>query len=178
MNKVHILALAVALTVSQVHAAAVPAAIDQRPQVTEGVVAATPAQLWRVWTTAEGYKQLGAAQCDVDFRVGGLIRSVYDPAAKLGDGSTIENEIMAYEPEHMLAFRIHKTPTGFPFPNAWKRFDPLSPSSTRVRLTHEGFRELASDFPAHASEFAQTRAYFTQAWAMVLKMAKAQEGQK
>ena len=352
MNKVHILALAVALTASEFHAASVPAAIEQKPQVTEGVVAATPAQLWRVWTTAEGYKQLGAAQCDVDFRVGGLIRSVYDPAAKLGDGSTIENEIMAYEPEHMLAFRIHKTPTGFPFPNAWKRtwsvatltdrgdgttllrvtglgydstsesqhmrefftagnamvlqylqgafkkapagdaspasvapassassdsdslapivmttdialpreqvfdlfatregwkklsaqdasiglrpggpfeihfdlsapkneqgsegctvlsvvpremlsfswnappklkfvrtkrtwvvmrFDALSPSSTRVRFTHQGFRELASDFPTHASEFAQTRAYFTQAWAMVLKLAKAQEGQK
>lgn len=33
----------------------------------------------------------------------------------LGDDQTIENEILAYEPPRMIAFRIHKTPANFPF---------------------------------------------------------------
>lgn len=57
---------------------------------------------------------------DADFRVGGLIRTVYDPKAQLGDPATIINEIMVFEPEHMLAMRIHKPSAGLPYPQAWQ----------------------------------------------------------
>ena len=49
-------------------------------QVTEGIVRAAPSELWKVFATAEGFKTLGVAQCDLDLRLGGLIRSHYDSA--------------------------------------------------------------------------------------------------
>jgi uncharacterized protein YndB with AHSA1/START domain len=88
--------------------------------VNEGVVDAPVEDVWKVWSTSEGYKLLGPALADVDFRVGGLIRSRYMADGTLGDAETIENVIMAYEPPRMLAIRISKPPASFPFKEAWK----------------------------------------------------------
>ncbi len=140
---------------------------DLSPQVTEGVIHATPAELWKVWTTAEGYKRLGPAVVDLDFRIGGLMRASYDPSVKPGDLRSIQNIILAYEPERMVAFRIHRPPTGFPFPNAWKKvwsvatMTDLGDGRTALRLTMVGF---------DASEESQKmRAFFERGNAYSLK---------
>src|SRR5947209_16871863 len=78
--------------------------------VNERILNAPIAEVWKSWSTAEGYKRLGPALTDMDFRVGGLIRARYRADGTLGDAMTIENEIMAFEPPRMLAIRIHKTP--------------------------------------------------------------------
>lgn len=114
------LALALAFAVV-VGATPLSAAAEVAPEVTEGVIHATPSELWKIWSTPDGPKRLGAARCDVDFRIGGLIRTAYDPNAELGGESTIQSEILAYERERMIAFRIHQPPKGFPFPNAWRK---------------------------------------------------------
>jgi uncharacterized protein YndB with AHSA1/START domain len=88
--------------------------------VNEGVIDAPLADVWKIWTTGDGYKALGPALADVDFRVGGLIRARYKADGTLGDAETIENVIMAYEPPRMLAIRISKPPASFPFKEAWK----------------------------------------------------------
>jgi uncharacterized protein YndB with AHSA1/START domain len=88
--------------------------------VNEGTIDASVEEVWEIWSTSEGYKKLGPALADVDMRVGGLIRSRYSPDGVLGDAQTIENLVMAYEPQRMLAIRIHKTPENFPFREAWK----------------------------------------------------------
>jgi len=46
--------------------------------------------------------------------------------------------------------------------------DPVSSARTRVTLTNLGYAELAKAHPDHASEFVQTREYFTHAWSRVL----------
>jgi uncharacterized protein YndB with AHSA1/START domain len=131
---------------------------DLSPQVTEGIVRATPAEVWKVWTTAEGYKRLGPAVVDIDFRIGGLIRAAYDSSVKLGDPKSILNVILAYEPEGMVAFRIQRPPTGFPFPTAWKKtwtvatMTDLGDGRTKLRLTMLGYD--ASD------ESQKLRAFF------------------
>lgn len=46
------------------------------------------------------------------------------PAARrvtLSDANTIENRILAYEPERMLAIRIAKAPASFPFKGNGRR---------------------------------------------------------
>jgi uncharacterized protein YndB with AHSA1/START domain len=124
-----------------------PAAAAAAPQMTEAIINAPPAELWEVFSTAAGFKKLGVAQCDMDFRIGGLIRTHYDPQGVLGDEGTIENEILAYEPQRMLAFRIHKPPAGFPFPDAWKStwnvitLSDLGDGRTNVRLAGLGYDE-------------------------------------
>lgn len=84
------------------------------PQVTEGYINAPVAEVWRLFTTAAGFKATGVALADVDLRIGGAIRSHYDPKGQLGDPETIVNEILAFEPERMLAMRVRQSPANFP----------------------------------------------------------------
>jgi uncharacterized protein YndB with AHSA1/START domain len=135
--------------------ACVPAALftsasqAAEPQITEGFVNAPLAEVWRVFTTAEGYKVAGVDQAEVDLRVGGSIRSHYDPKGKLGDAETIVNEILAYEPERMLAIRIRQAPASFPFPQAregtWTviYFTKSGEDMTHVRIVGLGYRDDA-----------------------------------
>jgi uncharacterized protein YndB with AHSA1/START domain len=89
--------------------------------VNEGVIPAPIEQVWKVFSTAEGYTALGPALADVDLRVGGTIRSRYRADGVLGDAETIENVILAYEPPTMIAMRIQKAPATFPFKDAWRK---------------------------------------------------------
>jgi uncharacterized protein YndB with AHSA1/START domain len=116
------------------------------PLVTEAVLAAPVAEVWKVFTTPEGWKALGVAQASVDVRVGGKILSHYDPKGTLGDEGTIENTILAYEPERMLAIRATKAPKGFPFPaevreRTWSvmTFTDLGDGRTLLSLRGHGY---------------------------------------
>lgn len=121
------------------------AAPDTSPLVHEGVVNAPVADVWKGISTAEGYKMWGVAKCEFDLRVSGKIRTHYKTDGVLGDEGTIEQEILAYEPEHMLAFRIAKPPAGFPFKEAWKgtwsviTLSDLGDGRTHMRLAGMGY---------------------------------------
>jgi uncharacterized protein YndB with AHSA1/START domain len=111
--------------------------------VTEGVLDAPPSEVWRVFSTSEGWKALGVAQASVDLRIGGKILSHYDPAGRLGDEGTIENTILSYEPERMLSIRATKAPKGFPFPRevldrTWSVMTLRDLGDGRTRLTLRG----------------------------------------
>ena len=116
------------------------------PQVTEGFINAPVAQVWRIFTTSEGFKATGVAHADVDLRIGGAIRTHYDPKGSLGDDGTIVNEILAYEPERMLTIRIKQAPANFPYRNAMKHawtviyFTP-SGEMTHVRIVGLGYQD-------------------------------------
>ena len=111
----------------------------------EGVVNAPLAAVWNVWTSGEGYKALGVAKADVDLRIGGLIRSHYGPTGTLGDEGTIQNRILAYEPQRMIAIRIDRPPKSFPFKEAWKNtwtvitLTDLGNNRTHIRVASMGF---------------------------------------
>jgi uncharacterized protein YndB with AHSA1/START domain len=113
--------------------------------VNERTIDAPIADVWKAWSTSEGYKCLGPALADVDLRVGGIIRARYRADGVLGDDLTIENEILAFEPPRMIAIRIHKPPSNFPFKEAWKRtwtvvtLTPLADGRTHVRGASLGY---------------------------------------
>ena len=136
------LAIVVALMSAAVSAQDKP---DPLSFVNEGTLNAPIDEVWKVWSTSEGYKSVGVALADVDLRVGGLIRSRYAADGTLGDALTIENEILAFEPPRMIAFRIHKTPSNFPFKEAWKHtwtvvtLTALPDGRTHVRAASLGF---------------------------------------
>ncbi|MBI5369117.1 MAG: SRPBCC domain-containing protein, partial [Planctomycetes bacterium] len=133
--------------------------------------------VWAAFATAEGWKLWGLAQCRLDLRVGGRILSHYDPQGVLGDARTIENVILAYDPPATFAYRIGKTPDGFPFPQAWKgtwsvaTLTDLGDGRTRLRLAGMGY---TAD-----PESQKMRAFFERgnAWSMAkLKAALEAEG--
>jgi uncharacterized protein YndB with AHSA1/START domain len=126
----------------------VSAACAAEPQVTEGFVNAPVAQVWRIFTTADGYKATGVAHAEVDLRIGGTIRTHYDPKGTLGDPETIVNEILAYEPQRMLTIRISQAPASFPYRTAMRTtwtviyFTP-SGDMTHVRIVGLGYGDDA-----------------------------------
>lgn len=128
-----------------VTSAAVSAA---EPQVSEAMVNAPIEEVWRVFTTSEGYRKLGVAEADVDLKIGGHIRTRYE-AGSLGDSRTIEQEILAFEPHRMIATRVVKAPADFPHPavlNTWTviYFASIAGETTHVRLVGLGYEDTAA----------------------------------
>jgi uncharacterized protein YndB with AHSA1/START domain len=117
------------------------------PQVTEGFINTSVEEVWRIFTTAEGYKRTGVAHAEIDLRIGGTIRSHYDPEGQLGDAGTIVQEILAYEPQRMLATRIRQAPADFPYRDAidgtWTviYLIPAGDDMTQVRIIGLGYTD-------------------------------------
>jgi uncharacterized protein YndB with AHSA1/START domain len=114
-------------------------------QVTEGFINLPVGEVWKMFTTSEGYKATGVAKAEVNLRLGGEIRSHYDSKGRLGDPETIVNEILAYEPERMLAMRIKQAPASFPYRGAiegtWTvlYLTPAGENMTHVRIVGLGY---------------------------------------
>ncbi len=119
-------------------------AADEVSFVNEGVIPAPIDEVWKVFSTSEGYKALGPALAEVDLRVGGTIRSRYRADGVLGDAETIENVIIDYQAPVTMAIRIQKTPASFPFKEAWKSawtVMTLTPTDdgTHLRIASYGY---------------------------------------
>lgn len=123
-------------------------------QITEGYINAPLAEVWKIFTTADGLRAAGVAQAEVDLRIGGSIRSQdgppEKPGAKLGDSGTWVREILAYDPQRMLASRIRQAPAGFPHRtevgDTWTvtYFTASGADMTHVKIVELGYRSDAA----------------------------------
>ncbi|HVL68988.1 MAG TPA: SRPBCC domain-containing protein [Vicinamibacterales bacterium] len=144
---------------------------DTTPIVTEGVVQAPVAAVWKAWTTSEGLRAWLAPHAEIDLRIGGLMRTNYDRDGRLGDARTIENTILSFEPGRMLSIRVAKFPRDFPFPNAigdmWTvmYFEPAGDDRTRLRIVGLGFRT--------DEESQKMRAFFERGNAVTLQQLQS-----
>jgi uncharacterized protein YndB with AHSA1/START domain len=118
---------------------------DNTPLVHEGLVNAPVDQVWAALTTSDGLESWMAAHARIDLKIGGKMKTQYDPKGTIDDSKAIENTILSYEPMRMLSFKVTKAPEGFPFPNAIKNmwtvvyFAPEGDKATRVREVSMGF---------------------------------------
>ena len=102
--------------------------------------------IWTALSTAEGWKRWAVKAAWVDFRVGGIIETNYDPAATQGSPANIRNQIVAYVPGRLLAIRNIQAPPGFQHAEEFSRtstvieLHPAGPEETDVVLTHVGYR--------------------------------------
>ena len=118
---------------------------DVGPISHEGVVESSVEQVWAAFTTSEGLRSWLAPHAEIDLKVGGLMRTNYNPQGQLGDAGTIENVILSFEPQRMMSIKVAKPPANFPFPNAVHKmwtvlyFSPASPGRTNVREVTLGF---------------------------------------
>jgi len=146
VTRVFLVLVLIAATASESGAKEADSTAVREPSfVNEGIVQAPIEDVWKVWSTPEGWKVLGLAKVDLDFRVGGLIRSHYKEDGVLGDPGTIQNRILAYEPPRMLALKIDLPPKDFPFKEAWRTtwtvisLEELDATRTRLRIASLGF---------------------------------------
>lgn len=142
--------------------------------VVEGVVNAPVPEVWKAWTTEEGLKSWLAPHADIDLRLGGVMRVNYAADGTLDDAKTIENEIIAFDPEHMLAIRVSKSPADFPFQATIREmwtvlyFDPEPTGGTHLRIVGLGFRE--------AEESQKMRQFFERGNAFTLEQLQQHFG--
>lgn len=116
-----------------------------RALVAETIVNASLTEAWQAFTTSAGWQSWAVPFAVVDFKLGGLIETSYDPNARAGDVGNIHNRILAYAPYRMLAFQATRAPPGFkhadllPALHSVAEFEPLGANRVRVRLTGYGY---------------------------------------
>src|SRR5688572_19277220 len=129
-------------------AAAAPARAE-RTLAHEAVINAPLSGVWSAFTTNEGFESWAVAHAEIDLRIGGEMRTHYNPDGVIGDKNTIINQILAFEPLRMLSIRNIKAPEGFPhadlFSQTWSviYFDAVDDlrDRTRVRIVGMGWGE-------------------------------------
>ncbi len=132
---------------------------------------APAASVWRALTDQASYRAWVAPGSVIDFRVGGRVDVAFNPKAKAGDPPDLSQEIVAYLPGRMIAFKNLKTP---PLPGAAAYpklaivtvLSPLSGGDTEVSLSQVGygagtdFDALYGFFKGHNPEYlADLKAY-------------------
>lgn len=154
------------------------------------VVNATPARVWRAFTTGEGYREWVAPVAQIDLAVDGVIEASYNAEAKIGDPDNIRNRIVAYVPERMLSIRNVQAPKALPHRELFAQvsttieLEDLGQGRTRVMLTAVGygpgvgFDTLYRHFEwGNAYSLAQLKKRFDEGpvdWAAVAARRKAQ----
>jgi uncharacterized protein YndB with AHSA1/START domain len=139
MNPLSSLSLVAFLSVGAAHAQTIDSI------VTEGVVSAPVTAVWNAWATTAGLKSWLAPHADIDLRIDGIMRANYDPKGTLDDAGTIENKVLAFEPERMFSIRVTKAPEKFPFRSRigdmWTvlYFQPTAEGKTTLRIVGMGF---------------------------------------
>ena len=120
---------------------------EDHPLVHEGLVNAPLDQVWAAFTTKAGLESSTVAHAEIELKIGGTMKTQYDPRGTTDDAKAIVNVILSYEPMRMLSFKVTKAPQGFPFVNAitnmWTvlYFEAEGEKATRVREICMGFGE-------------------------------------
>ncbi len=142
---------------------------DARPDqvVTEGVINAPVEAVWAAFTTNEGQESWNVAHADIDLKVNGLMRTHYDRNGKIGDPQTIENTILCFEPNRMLAIHVKNPPVNFPFKNAIQKMwtviylEEAGASRTTLKIAGNGY--------GHDEESEKLRKFFEKGNDFTLK---------
>lgn len=110
-------------------------------------VPAGASDVWTALTTTDGWRSWAAPVAHVDFRLGGIIETSYNPAAAAGAPGNIRNQIVAFIPGRMLAIRNVQAPpkTAFDVPafqslHTVVLVEPVEPARSRVSVIQPGYR--------------------------------------
>jgi len=108
-------------------------------------VSASKNEIWTVLSTAEGWKSFAVAFAVVDFQIGGVLETSYNPDARVGNPNNIKNQIVAYIPGRLLSIRCIQAPENFQhkqefFATATTiEITPIKVNKSRVTLTAVGY---------------------------------------
>jgi uncharacterized protein YndB with AHSA1/START domain len=155
---------------------------EERTLVTTTDVEASLDDVWKALTTSAGLASWMAPVVEVNLRVGGTIKSNYNPQAKIGDPGTITLNILSYEPRRVLSFNF-KTPPDKPDIRAaeetWTviRLEELALNLTRVQETMIGWGQGEAADKAYAF-FKWGNAYEHEKLRKRFARAEPAEGEK
>lgn len=116
--------------------------------LTQTMTIAVPiAKVWEAYTTAEGWENWAVAKAEIDFKLGGLIRTTYDKDTDIGDEGTITLRVINYVPHQMITLQADISAN---FPEFMKEdaehmyntilFEEVSPSKTKITSYGIGYK--------------------------------------
>ncbi len=155
--------IVVALFGSAVHA-------NDRVLEYETIVNAPLPDVWDAFTTKKGIESWMVPVAEIDLRIGGTLKTSYDPDGVIGDDHTITHSILSYEPQRMLSMKVIGCPTDFEYSDLIKQtwsvieFEDLDSTRTRVRMASLGYGEGA--------EWEQMLAFFEKGNAWTFEQLK------
>lgn len=141
-----------------------PVLADEPREVLEMEIAADIDAIWEAFTTTKGIQSWVTPLAEIDFKVGGLWRANYNAEGELGDSTTIENMILAYDPKRMITLKAVTFPEGFAFVEAAQEtwtifyFSPVSTSRTKITVVGLGYTD-SEQSQKMRSFFADANAY-------------------
>lgn len=109
------------------------------------VIPGALSDVWDAYTTTKGITSWMVPHGEIDLRVGGLMRTSYKKDSTLSGPDVIENTILCFDPERMVAMRTTKAPDSFPFKkalaNVWTvlYFSAVAPKKTGIVCRMMGF---------------------------------------
>lgn len=119
-------------------------------------------EVYKRFTTTQGWKTFLDASSDIDLRIGGQWEVYFDPQAKIGSNGC---QVLSYLPNEMVAFTWNAPPK-FPAERAMRTWVVVTLADakdgiTNVRLRHFGFPDQGN--------WPEVKTYFVNAWPRVLK---------
>ena len=66
-------------------------------------------EVWKAYTTADGWEQWAVPMAKVDLKVGGTIKTNYNAEGRIGDSTTIVTHIVNYVPKRLLTLQAEIT---------------------------------------------------------------------
>lgn len=142
------------------------------PVMVEKVMPASPAEVYRAWTTPDGFREALDTPLRVEMRPGGRYEIEWAPDAPEGQRGSEGCKVLSFVPERMVSFTWNAPPQ-FGRLRDERTFvvvtmDALGPSATKVSVAHQGFGD--------GEGWDAVREYFAKAWPAVLDaMARAFE---
>ena len=135
----------------------------------EVVVAAQVADVYRAFTTAEGWRTWAVpfAELTPGLSVGAIMETSYNRAAKPGDPNNIKNKVLAYIPDRLFAFQAVQAPQGFKHAALLAQvftvaeLEPAGAQHTRIKLSMLGYGSGAA-FDELYAHFAKGNAWTAQ----------------
>jgi uncharacterized protein YndB with AHSA1/START domain len=91
------------------------------------VVDAAPAEVWKAFTTDEGFSKW-AAPVHITPGNGGEIEFGFSPQLKIGDPNNVRQRILVWQPDELLIWQNEFVPAGGPF-------DPATFASVRTLMS-------------------------------------------
>ncbi|HEX3367032.1 SRPBCC domain-containing protein [Phenylobacterium sp.] len=114
---------------------------------------APSAVVWTALTDQAAYRGWAAPVSFIDFRIGGAVEVAFDPKGKQGDPTNLKQQITAYVPGRLIAFRNRPSTVGPPGFAVYPQLaivielKPLAGGDTEVALSQVGYGQ-GKDFDA------------------------------
>lgn len=138
----------------------------------EVIVRASPADVWRSWTTPEGIAEFFSPESRIDLRIGGayeLYMGMKEPD-ETGKRGSEGCKLLSYIPQEMLAFEWNFPPKVMALRKAGAltqvvlRFEDIGDGQVKIRFAQVGWKK--------GKDWDEGYAYFDKAWSFVMANLK------